>query len=133
MEVILKVNLDTDSKESAEALKQLEHHAEYLLDLDSHPEITSVHDVQVSLVNEVNDKFPIKWFRTSNEECPGDLIQRVDLQDPTVGEVIALLSANLPKDAKFYTSGCNCFSMYINRQRGYCTVDDSDSVFEEEE
>jgi len=133
MEVILKVNLETDSKESAEALKKLEHHAEYLLDLESHPEITCVHDVQVSLVSDVNAKFPIKTFRTSNEECPRDLIERIDLSNPTVGEVIALLSAYLPSDARFYTSGRNQFSLYINRQRGYCTIDESDSIYEEEE
>lgn len=133
MEVILKVNLEVDKRDDAENLKKLEHHAEYLLDLGSHPEISSVHDVQVSLVDEVNSKFPVKVFRTSAQECPGDLIERIDLQNPTVGEIIALLSANLPKDAKFYTSGCNFFSLYINRQRNYCTVDDSDSVFEEEE
>ena len=133
MEVILKANLIVNNMENAEKLKKLEHHAEYLLDLDSHPEIESVFGVQVSSANEINNKFPIKTFKTSNEECKGDLIRRIDLIDPTVKDIIAILSTYFPGDAKFYTSGCSQFSLYINLQRNYCTVDDSDSVYEEEE
>lgn len=48
--VKVEMNLEIDNKQTAENLKQLEHHAEYLLDLDSHPEITSVFGVKVSEV-----------------------------------------------------------------------------------
>lgn len=130
MEVILIATLDVD-KDKVEELKKLEHHIEYLLDLDSHPEIKSVYGVQVTPYNEVDDKFPTNIIRASNGECKGDLLERIDLVDPTVEEMIVLLS-QLPKNTKFYTSGCNQFSLYINRQRDYCTVDDSNSVYEEE-
>ena len=38
----------TDSK--AEALKVLEHHADFILDLDSYPEIKRVYDCHVDIV-----------------------------------------------------------------------------------
>lgn len=46
--VKVEMNLEVDSEQAAEALKRLEHHAEFLLDLDSNPEIKSVFGVKVS-------------------------------------------------------------------------------------
>ena len=46
--VKVELNLEVRDKQTAENLKRLEHHAEYLLDLDSHPEIKSVFGVKVS-------------------------------------------------------------------------------------
>lgn len=50
--VELKLYLDVTDETAAENLKKLEHHAEYLLDLDSHPEITSVYGVTVNPVDD---------------------------------------------------------------------------------
>ena len=42
--------MDIEKLEDLEAIKKLEHHAEYLLDLDNYPEIKNVHDVHVNML-----------------------------------------------------------------------------------
>ena len=49
-QIKLSMIIDVENKDDIEALKILEHHVEYLLDLDSWKEIKSVHDVKVEEV-----------------------------------------------------------------------------------
>ena len=49
-EVKMNLQMTVESKEKAEDLKVLEHHIDRLLDLDSYPEIKSVHDVKVEII-----------------------------------------------------------------------------------
>lgn len=46
--VKVEMNFEVDNKQAAETLKRLEHHAEFLLDLESNPEVKSVFGVKVS-------------------------------------------------------------------------------------
>lgn len=43
---------DIPNEEDIEEIKKLEHHADYLLDLDSYPEISSVYGVTVETVEQ---------------------------------------------------------------------------------
>lgn len=52
------VYMDVSSKEAAEKLKKIEHHAEMILDLDSHPEITSVYGVTVNVIESETKTIP---------------------------------------------------------------------------
>lgn len=49
-EVKMEMQMTVESKEKAEDLKVLEHHIDRLLDLDSYPEIKTVHDVKVEII-----------------------------------------------------------------------------------
>ena len=49
MHVKLSMEIETSN---VEALKKLEHHIDYLLDLDNWPEIESVYNVEVVQVEE---------------------------------------------------------------------------------
>lgn len=49
--MIVKVEMLMEiSDDSLEEIKKLEHHADYLLDLENYPEIKSVSDVKVTEV-----------------------------------------------------------------------------------
>lgn len=43
---------DVPNEEDIEELEKLEHHADYILNLDEYPEIASVYDVTVETVEE---------------------------------------------------------------------------------
>lgn len=44
--------LDVPNKADVEEIKKIEHHVDYLLNLDEYPEIESVFDVSIEEVNE---------------------------------------------------------------------------------
>lgn len=50
----LIMDLDTDFENSLEAVKELEHHADWLLDLDEWPEIRSVSNCKVTIIKQNN-------------------------------------------------------------------------------
>ena len=51
MEVMFSIKMTVED-DAWETLKQWEHHAEYLLDLDSYPEIKSIYDCKVEKLEE---------------------------------------------------------------------------------
>lgn len=127
VEMILGVNTEEDAK----LLKKLEHHAEYLLDLDYCPEIKSVHGVKV-ITKATNPNLIVsrKMFRVKeNTSAKGDVMIQLKLDNPTVGDMVSLLSGFNP-EAKFYTTGCSSFNLYIDENQKFCTVDESDTIYE---
>lgn len=50
----LIMDLDTDFENGLEAVKELEHHADWLLDLDEWPEIRSVSNCKVTIIKQNN-------------------------------------------------------------------------------
>lgn len=131
-QIKLEMILDVDTKENAEALKKLEHHAECLLDLDSYPEIKSVHGVKVIRKADETDFIVSREEFKVREDVPGikgDIMTKVRLENPTVGDIISLLS-ELHPETEFYTSGSSSFTLYINKKHDFCTVDESDTVYE---
>lgn len=46
----IEMNIDINDDDFAE-IKKIEHHADYLLNLDDYPEIKSVFDVKVTAIN----------------------------------------------------------------------------------
>ena len=48
--VKMTMYFDVPNEEDAQGLKQLEHHADYILNLDEYPEIESVYGVKVQVL-----------------------------------------------------------------------------------
>ena len=53
MDVKVQMNLEIED-DFLDEIKKIEHHAEYLLDLESYPEILTVYGVKVEVINTVS-------------------------------------------------------------------------------
>ena len=51
VEMEFKIKMSV-TKGAESEIKQLEHHADYILDLNSYPEIQSIYDAEVTLLSE---------------------------------------------------------------------------------
>ena len=129
MKVLFTAVMDVES-EKAKYLKKLEQHPDYLLDLNTNPEIKSVYGVHITLEDElskvVTDE---KEFVSTTFPDKNNTIIKKSLAEPTVGDMIALLSS-LPRNMKFCMSGVENYNLYINKDKNYCSVDENDYVFD---
>lgn len=129
MKVIFNAVINVESEEGAKALKNLTY-PEFILDGVRYPQIESTDIVQITLENElskvVTDE---KEFVSTTFPDKGNTIIKKSLAEPTVGDMIALLSS-LPRNMKFCMSGVENYNLYINKDKNYCSVDENDYVFD---
>ncbi|MCM1220243.1 MAG: hypothetical protein NC548_37715 [Lachnospiraceae bacterium] len=117
--VEVKMYLEMSDKKSADDMKRAEHHAEILLDLESHPEIKSVFDVKVTNVD------PRAVFNpmTEDEFIFDQLIEHPDADKAILSFIWKLTCA---KDAdttkslveQYATKQCYFFAMILKDMLG---------------
>lgn len=126
MQVIVNITMDSESEENMEILKNLLiDKTECILDLDF------IHGARLNILDDNLSKVVTgeKEFVAISFPDEGNSINKKSLVQPTVGNMIALLS-DLPHDMKFCMSGLENFNLFVNKTKRYCIVDENDYVFD---
>lgn len=90
---LVKVSMIIDT-EDIEAIKKLEHHAEYLLDLDSYPEIKNVSHVEVEELNKKFEPFHIVENKGTELELEDEDLEFLDTVYNSIYDTCKLFTEN---------------------------------------